>query len=176
MYMSQTKEYTIVMAGSAACRAALDILIKEREGFNKRYSTRYIENAEEKLKKGIISENTLEHIIEVLTPKAFSLCGKEGVFSALYELGEALGCGLRIGLYDIPIEQSAIELCDLKDINPYESDSTGNIILAVKDAGAAAERAEKLGIVLKVLGYTTAANARIVAADTERYLTPSGKK
>ncbi|MCR4624706.1 MAG: hypothetical protein K5795_01890, partial [Lachnospiraceae bacterium] len=63
--MSQTEELTVMMAGSAASRAALDILIKEREGLNKRYSTRYLENAEEKLKKGIISENTLEHIIEV---------------------------------------------------------------------------------------------------------------
>ena len=170
--MSQTEELTVMMAGSAACSAALNILNKEREKLNKRYSARYLENAEEKLKKGIIPEITLEHFIMVLSPKAFLLCGEKGVFPALYELGEVLGCGLRVGLYDIPIEQSAIELCDLKDINPYESDSTGSMVLAVKDAGLAAEHAEKFGIGLKVLGYTTAANARIVVADTERYLTP----
>ena len=89
-------------------------------------------------------------------------------------LGEKLECGLKVQLKSIPIEQAAIEFCDLTDINPYESDSTGSIVLAVKDAGMAVEYAGHLGIGLKVLGYTTSANARIVEAGTERYLTPGG--
>ena len=172
--MSQTKEYTIVMAGSAACRAALDILYSKEDKLKKRYSRNYLEFAGEKLKKGILDGQDTEELIKGIAPEAFFPCGKDGVFGALYMLGEKLECGLKVQLKSIPIEQAAIEFCDLTDINPYESDSTGSIVLAVKDAGMAVEYAGHLGIGLKVLGYTTSANARIVEAGTERYLTPGG--
>jgi hydrogenase maturation factor len=169
--MSNTEELTIMMAGSAACRAALDLLSKEHDELKARYSARYLENAGEKLKNGILSNTALEQLIEVLSPKSFVLCGKKGVFSALYELGETVGCGLKVQLYSIPIEQPTIELCDLKDINPYESDSTGSVVFAVENPGAVAQTAEKLGIKLHLLGYSTKQKAKIVVSETERYLT-----
>ena len=169
--MSNTEELTIMMAGSAACRVALDLLSKERDELKARYSARYLENAGEKLKNGILSNTALEQLIGEISPKAFVLCGKKGVFSALYELGGTLGCGLKAELFSIPIDQPAIELCDLKDINPYESDSTGSVVFAAENPGAAAQTAEKLGIKLYLLGYTTKQKAKIVVSETERYLT-----
>ena len=170
--MSQTKEYTIMMAGSAACRAALDILYSKEESLKKRYSRNYLTHAEEKLKSGMLSDKDAEELLKDISPEAFCLCEEDGVFAALYMLGEKLDCGLKVKLKSIPIDQAAIELCDLTDINPYESDSRGSVILAVKNAGKALELSEKYGIALYTIGFTSTQNARIVAADTERYLTP----
>ncbi|MBO4781124.1 MAG: hypothetical protein J5522_01900, partial [Lachnospiraceae bacterium] len=60
--MSNTEELTIMMAGSAACRVALDLLSKERDELKARYSARYLENAGEKLKNGILSNTALEQL------------------------------------------------------------------------------------------------------------------
>ena len=81
--MSQTKEYTIVMAGSAACRAALDILYSKEDKLKKRYSRNYLEFAGEKLKKGILDGQDTEELIKGIAPEAFFPCGKDGVFGAL---------------------------------------------------------------------------------------------
>ena len=170
--MSQAKEYTIMMAGSAACRAALDILYSKEEDLKKRYSCNYLTHAQEKLKRGILSDKDTEALLKEISPEDYCLCEEDGVFAALYLLGEKLDCGLKVKLKSIPIDQAAIELCDLTDINPYESDSRGSVVFAVKDAGYASEISEKHGITLYSIGFTSMQNARIVAADTERYLTP----
>jgi len=168
--MSYNEELAVMMAGSAACRAALDLLSAKGTELKERYSARYLENAENKLKNGIIPESTIGQLMTELAPKAFLCCGKEGVFAALYALGETLGCGLKADLYSIPIEQPAIELCDIEDINPYETDSTGSFVFASENPGAAIKAAESFGIKLHLLGYTTSQKARIVVAETERYL------
>ena len=95
----------------------------------------------------------------------------DGVFGALYRLGDMLKTGLRAKLFDIPIDQVTIELCDYVDINPYEADAGGAFIIASDSHGRMLDELNEKGIPAKLIGYTTRDNSRIVLGPTERYLT-----
>ncbi|MBR5177215.1 MAG: hypothetical protein IKW90_00275 [Lachnospiraceae bacterium] len=178
--MSDYKKYSIIMVGGAACKKALSILYEKREELACRYSGRYLGNAEKRLKNRVfldsnelIDGNTKEDkTAKKCTGEAVVCpCGTAGVFGALWDLGEMLKIGLKVNLYDIPIDQAAIELCDLADINPYESDSTGAYLIAATFPGEIMESLKEKGVACKVIGYTTKENARIITGPSERYLT-----
>lgn len=98
-------------------------------------------------------------------------CSLDGVFGALYRLGDMLKTGLRARLYDIPIDQVTIELCDYMDINPYEADTKGAFLIASDSHGRMLKELKEKGIPAKLIGYTARDNSRIVLGPTERYLT-----
>ena len=195
--MSDYKKYSIIMVGGAACKKALSILDEKREELACRYSKRYLENAEKRLKSETTGMMSASDIMDVTGIRDFAdskelidgntkedktakkctgeavvcPCGTAGVFGALWDLGEMLKTGLKVNLYDIPIDQAAIELCDLADINPYEWDSTGAYLIAVTFPGEIMESLKEKGVTCKVIGYTTKENARIITGPSERYLT-----
>ena len=172
--MSEKKEYCIIMTGAAASRAALEIIQDKREKLLKRYPISYLEKAEEELKElvlsggkiGMLSDDTKTNLVEGMVP-----CGRGGVFEALWKLGEKTDCGLKVDLFGINIHQAAIELCDHVDINPYESDSTGCMLIITLSPGAILEKLADVGVNAGIIGYTTCEKARVVVGNTVRYLT-----
>ena len=172
--MSGKKEYCIIMTGAAASKAALDIIQDKREQLLKRYPFGYLEKAEKELgelllsgsKTGMLSSDAETGLVE-----GSVTCGRGGVFEALWKLGEENDCGLKADLFAINVHQAAIELCDHEDINPYESDSTGCMLIITLSPGALLERLADMGIIAGIIGYTTCENARVVVGNTVRYLT-----
>ena len=166
--MSEKTEYTIIMIGSAAGSKAFSLLEEKWEELKARYPERYLKAARARITEELrqIDSNqrnaTSSHIME---------CGEDGVFGALWRLGEELSTGLEVNLYDIPIDQAVIELCDHEDINPYEADSTGAYLVATATPGSILKSLEEQVITARIIGYTTAENAKVIKGPTVRYLT-----
>ena len=180
--MSEKKEYTIIMTGNAASKTALNILKSKREMLSERYSADYLERAEKELEKSISDGAILNELLSDLKErtadtliKAFVMCGKDGVFEALWRLGEETESGLKAELFSIPILQCAIEFCDLIDINPYEADSTGCTLIAAVSPWEVLCETEAAGLPAYIIGHTTGENARVVVGSTTRYLTGQTK-
>lgn len=96
-----------------------------------------------------------------------------GIFGALWELGESAGVGLTTVLKKIPVKQETVEICNFFDINPYESDSDGAMLMVTQDGAQLCRKLEQQGIVAAVIGQITQGNDRVVINDEEkRYLEP----
>ena len=161
------REKAVIMTGNAASCAALGILKENREELEKRYPIRYLRDAlgtlESELKTSF-PEEAEDRFVSVS-------CSRGGVFEALWKLGEALDCVLTFGLSEIPVLQCTIEFCDYMDINPYEADSTGCMVIATAEPGKTLEYIRGKGFKAEIIGYTTPVKARIIKGSTVRYLT-----
>ena len=173
--MSDFNEYTIFMVGTAGLSKALTLIEKNTEMLEKRYSKRYLNESIYRLIKrkkealdlvGSFEKKEIYRKIKYIVP-----CEEDGVFGALWQLGEELKMGLKVNLQDIPIDQSVIEICDYMDINPYETDSSGAYVMASETPGFIACELKKMDLSLKLIGYTDTGKARIVYGSTNRYLT-----
>ena len=173
-FMAAQSEYAIVFTGYVATRKTISILDEKRKELSERYPVRYLKSAEKRLKEEAWNSFDATEAFEKLYGSEGSIvipCLEDGVFAALWRLGEALDSGLNVKQDCIPIDQASIELCDWQDINPYEADCTGSFLLAVVNPGEIVEKLEKQGISAKVIGYTTKENARTVDGASKRFLT-----
>ena len=176
-------DFTIMMIGSAGMASALDILDSKEDELKQRYPLSYLQKAKVRLTE---ERDRIEAFSESLgdswggtNEDRTWLCPirSEGVFGALWIMGDILMRGLRVNQDDIPIDQAVIELCDYVDINPYEADGTGSYLIATLSPGRVLDVLEQNGIVAKVIGYCNSGNARIIKGATERYLNkPAGYK
>ena len=163
------KEKAIIMAGNAASRAALKILTENEEQLKKRYSGYYLEGALNILQ----TEKDVRKTAGEADTQCCISCSEGGVFEALWKLGEELESGLTVELSKIPILQYTIEFCDHMDINPYEADSTGCVVLTAKEPGKVLTFFRERGCRAELIGYTAPEKARIIRGSTVRYLTKS---
>ena len=67
-----------------------------------------------------VPEAETENLLGILFPVT-----DKGIFSGLWDLGEALCCGMDGWLLQIPMKQSVIEICNAQRLNPYEIPSAG---------------------------------------------------
>lgn len=96
-----------------------------------------------------------------------------GIFGALWEMAESAGVGLDIDLKKIPIKQATVEICNYFDINPYETMSSGSLMLATDNGHDLVRALEEAGIHAAVIGKVTAGNDRTVKSGGEtRFLEP----
>ncbi|MBQ4283613.1 MAG: hydrogenase maturation factor [Lachnospira sp.] len=94
-----------------------------------------------------------------------------GIYAALWDLAEAAHVGLDVDFREIKVAQEIIEVCERYDLNPYELDSTGCLLMTAEDGCAIVDILENNGIVAAVIGRTTAGNDRIIRNREEtRYL------
>lgn len=178
------REKSILFIGYAASEAALDIMEERRETLISRYPGAYLKNGRISLEDDV---NGYEKRLAAVKEAAYAgkvpdeaedgsviltECGENGVFGALWQLGEKLGCGLRAELMSVPVRQIAIEMCDLADINPYESGSRGSLIAVTRTPGALLLKLSELGISAAVIGFCTEDNDRVIInGENVRFLT-----
>lgn len=94
-----------------------------------------------------------------------------GVFGALWEIGEATGCGLRVDLHKIPIRQESVEICEYFDVNPYQLMSSGSMLMVASDGEKLVRALADAGIHSVIAGYLTDDNDRVLLNSGEtRYL------
>lgn len=160
-------ERAIIMTGYAASEAALEIIGQQWETLIGRYSNNYLQRGRALLEGDVKSGGDCAHTY-------CESAGRDGVFGALWRLGEQLGTGMTLQLEAIPIRQIAIEMCDLADINPYEAKSSGCMLLAVRNAGEVLEELAAAGKNPTIIGYTCKTNDRVVInGEIRRFLAKS---
>lgn len=161
----------IVVTNYIGLEGSAILAMKEMEFFKTKFSSGYI-------------DNILEYINEISIYNEAAVASKHGVtamhdlsengiFGALWEIGEAGNCGVEIDLRNIPVHQETIELCEYFDINPYQMPSSGALLIITDDGKALKEKYLSVGINAQVIGTTTLGNDKVIVNNEERrYLEP----
>lgn len=94
-----------------------------------------------------------------------------GIFGALWELAEGAGVGLTIDLKKLPLRQETVEVCECCNVNPYELQSGGSLVMTTEDGLGLVAALEAVGIPAVVVGKLTDSNDRIIINEDEvRYM------
>lgn len=94
-----------------------------------------------------------------------------GIYGALWELAEASGVGLEIGLKSIPIRQETVEICECYRLNPYQLISSGCMLMTSSDGHRLVLELKKAGIPAAVIGRCVEGKAKkIINGEDEAYL------
>ena len=162
---------SLVMLGYAGLEATAMLLQDRWEELHSRYAESYLYAA-----KTLTARLDLWKELIKLSPQMITYihdCSTGGVFAALWEIGEAAGCGIEVGIRQIPIRQETIEVCEYFDVNPYMALSGGSAIVVTKEPEPVIRQMAELGLNAAVIGHTTGMNDRIITnEDDNRYLTP----
>lgn len=93
---------------------------------------------------------------------AAGAAGEGGVFGALWELGESLGCGFEADLQRMPIRQETVEICEALDLNPYQLYGTGALLLVCPDGRSAARQLLRSGVPASCIGHLQRGRERVI--------------
>ena len=169
---------SILAAGTIACGEVIDITCQKRGELALRFPCFFAPavsgNQELKFLKSMDMEKLEEEVCELCrkySADAVFRMGEGGIFRALWDLGIRLGCGLTVDLKKIPICQETIEICEYADINPYEADSRGAVLIACRDAGPLLMALKERGIRAELIGSMNGSKAKTLLYDGHvRYL------
>mgnify|MGYP001073232327 CR=1 FL=1 len=102
---------------------------------------------------------------------ALYVMGEGGFLSALWKMAEASQVGLEMDFTKVPIRQETIEICEIFDVNPYELESCGALLMTADNGHDIIKILSDAGIKASVIGRTTADPNKILRNDDEvRYL------
>ena len=161
----------IILIGRVAEAGTLETAERERGSLEARYGLRYLMQGIAGLEAEFADDRCMREL--TLGGCDVFVVGKQGIYKALWALGETLSCGLGVRLEDIPISQFAIEISEYADENPYQVNSLGCILACCAEGRALTEKLNGLGYPAAVIGYTTDDNTRgVINHDTVTYLTP----
>ncbi len=162
--------YDLVVSGCIAAASAALMAKEYREELLKRYAPAYIDRA-------INRPLDFPELPVTAGTVLFRELGEGGINAALWDTAEELKCGLRIGLYDIPVFQDTIEICNTLDKDPYIMDSKGIYLIYTECGQAAVSELKAKGFKdAALIGYTSSDKKRlIIYGEVERFLTRSGK-
>lgn len=112
-------------------------------------------------------EKTLSIIPEAATAVKSGDCIMQpiregGVFAALWNMAKRTGTGLIVDLKKIPVMQNAIEICNFFDLNPYESLSTGSLLIATQDGEKLVGELYNENIPATIIGKLQSGNDKII--------------
>lgn len=155
----------IVLSKAVGLEGSFLLASKQMEFFKTRFADSYIEKCLEYIKDISIYNEAAVAIKHGVT--AMHDLSENGIFGALWEVGEAGKCGLSVNLKDINIHQETIELCEYFDINPYKIPSGGALIMITDEGNRLVEELKKSGIESAVIGKITAGNDRVIINDDE---------
>ena len=95
-------------------------------------------------------------------------CG--GILAGLWFLCERFHAGMRVNLKDIPLRQETIELTNYFDLNPYELNARGCLLMAAEDERVL-EAMRDRRVQARIIGYLCSTNSRVLINGEEiRYL------
>ncbi len=100
--------------------------------------------------------------------RAMHNASSSGVFSALWEMGEASGTGILAYLKKIPIRQETVEVCEFFDKNPYMIPSDGVLLIGIPKGELLVTLLAERGIPAAVIGTATRNHDRVVVNNGER--------
>lgn len=162
-----TKDLDIVMTKYMGISGTAVIASEKQEELTKKLPKSYVMNAAALGQLISVAPEVNIAIKDEATICMHDVAGG-GVFTALWELGEKLNCGLQVNLKEIPVKQETIEVCEYYDINPYKIRGDGSILVATSNGEKLVETLLENGINAKIVGRTTECIDRIIVRDDER--------
>lgn len=161
----------IVMCGQTGVGGTLKIYYDNQEELFERYSESYLRPVEQ-LEQLILLGGQVDIALDHGCIYSHDI-SRGGVFAALWEMGDALKCGLEVCHDNIPILQETIEICEHTGDNPYMIDGCGSALFVVPDGKLLADKLYEAGYEASVIGLLTEKSDRVVVHDDERrFLTP----
>ena len=161
----------IVMTKAAGLEGTALLAEEFEEEFTKRFTPLYINSA-----KTFINDMSIVNEAKIATAFGVSAMhdmSEGGVFGALWELGEAGNCGLKVDLRKINMRQETIELTNHLNINPYLMPSSGSLLMVTDDGLGLVNRLEEEGIDAYIIGKITEDNDRVIInEDEKRFIEP----
>jgi len=175
----------IIMIGTAGSSGASYLAARYEDRLLERYSREYVsgmKKADLIMSDGFDGIRYYLDLAKFLEGRCRYICsasdgaiytmGEGGVYAALWELGKALNCGMRVELKAIPVFQETIETCDFFDVNPYMMYSGGCMLVVTSDPKTVCGSLTDAGYEAANIGHLTKENARVIINnDEERFLT-----
>ena len=94
-----------------------------------------------------------------------------GIFGALWDMSEYGHTGLDVDIRSISVRQEIIEICELLNVNPYELESMGCLLMTCENGCDIVNTMKQNGIEAAVIGKITDGNNRIIHnTEEDRYL------
>ncbi|MBQ9699861.1 MAG: AIR synthase family protein [Lachnospiraceae bacterium] len=163
--------YDIVMSKAVGLEGTALLAEQQEEEFLKRFTSSYIDVAKKFIDDiSVVKEANIAKKCKVVAMHDIS---EGGVFGALWELGEAGNCGLKVDLKKITVRQETIELTHYMDINPYTMASSGSLLMVTADGLGLVDALAEEGIAASIIGKITDDNDRVIVnEDEKRFLEP----
>ncbi len=161
----------IILIGRIAEDGILSLLETDSGRMLKDYPSRYVSEGIAGLEAEFGDEKCMK-ILDSYGADVF-VVGRQGIFSALYKLGNTYGTGLRIEQDKLPLRQFCIEMADRFDVSPYTISSLGCILACTTDGSRLSAALNEAGYCAGIIGYTTDDKACCaVTGNGLTYLTP----
>lgn len=161
----------IVMCGQTGVGGTLQLYYDNQKELFERYSESYLRPVEQ-LEQFILLGDQVDIAFDHGCIYSHDI-SRGGVFAALWEMGDALKCGLEVCHDDIPILQETIEICEHTGDNPYMIDGCGAALFVVSDGECLADKLYEAGYEAVVIGHLTENSDRVIVHEDERrFLTP----
>ncbi len=161
----------IVMTKAIGLEGTALLAEEYEEEFLKRFTNLYVNNAKSLINHiSVVEEANIGATYGVAAMHDMS---EGGVFGALWELGEAAKCGLKVELKKINIRQETVELTNHLNINPYLMPSQGSLLMVTSDGLGLVSKLEECGIDAYIIGKITEDNDKVIInEDEKRFLEP----
>lgn len=161
----------IVMTKSIGLEGSYLLAKKQYDFFATRFSKNYIEKALDFIDEISVRDEAIISICD--NTVCMHDVSENGIFGALWEIGEGAGCGVSVDIKAINVHQETIELCEYFDINPYKIPSSGALLIISKDGKELVTKLKEAGIDAAVIGKVTDSNDKVIINEDEtRYLEP----
>lgn len=85
-----------------------------------------------------------------------------GIYAALWDLAESSHLGLSVDFRQIPVCQEIIEICEMYNLNPYELDSTGCLLMTSKNGCDIVDILQSRGIPAVIIGKMVSGNDKVI--------------
>lgn len=150
----------IIMTKYAAVEAGYRIYLNKGENLLEKYQKVYVNKIgkyAEKLSALPEAAVAIEHGVAAMHDLSVG-----GVFAGLWELASESGFGVKAYLDKIPVAQNIIEICEHFDLNPYEIDSTGSMLIVCDEEESLISKLEAANINAVCIGEITADNDKVL--------------
>ena len=158
----------IVMCGQTGVGGTLQLYYDNQKELFERYSESYLRPVEQ-LEQLILLGGQVDIAFDHGCIYSHDI-SRGGVFAALWEMGDALKCGLEVCHDNIPILQETIEICEHTGDNPYMIDGCGSALFVVPDGKLLADKLYEAGYEASVIGRLTENSDRVIVHEDERRL------
>jgi len=163
-------DYSLVLVGLPALEATVVLRDANAKELEASYPKHFLDTTE--LEKSLCETKTgllVELVKAYAETETFVYpVAEHGVFGALWEMAELLGCGLSVDLKEIKIEPLTVEICETLDLSPYEAVSGGAVLVVTKEPEKVLEKSAGAGVVARIIGGLNGGSDRVVINEDEK--------
>ena len=161
---------SIIMTGYIGMSGIRQLIDRDSDKVHAMYSDDYTAKA-----YGSDDELYIGNIVELLRKNNISCymhdVSEGGIFGALWDMCEYGHTGLDVDIRSIPVKQEIIEICELLNVNPYELESMGCLLMTSDNDCDIINILNSCNINAHVIGRVTKGSQRILHnKEEERFL------